>query len=182
PRMADAVRHAVEAADAERPVPAYRAAPIAVRSVVAIVADREPDGGLGRVGRLPRNEVDRAAHRAGREDRRGAAAYDLDAPHAAVDAYELIGIVERELVYGIDGQPVLHQADVAIAAVLNDASGEDVALGRARRRLDPEPGHRLEQRRGALRRLPAQVVGLERRDRDARFVLRALRRCRAGHD
>src|SRR5690606_21540069 len=72
--------------------------------------------------------------------------------------------------------------DVAIAAVLDDAPGEHVALRRARRRLDPEAGHRLEQVGSALRRLPAQVLGLERRDRDARFVLRPLRRSGAGDD
>src|SRR5690606_11659014 len=157
-------------------------APPAVGLVEAEIADREPDIRLRHVGRLARDEVDRSADRAGREDRRGAAAHDLDAVHGSVDAHELIRVVERELVDRIDRQTVLHQADVAIAAVLNDAAREHVTVRRAGRRLDPEARHRFDQGGGALRRLPAKILGLERRDRDARFVLRALRRCRAGHD
>src|SRR5690606_27618595 len=122
-RIANAVRDAVEAADAERPIPSDRSAPITVGTVIAVVADRQPDVGLGRIARLARDEVDRPADRAGRENRRRAAAHDLDAADRSIEPDELIRVVERQLVDRIERQTVLHQADVTIAAVLNDPAG-----------------------------------------------------------
>ena len=129
-----------------------------------------------------RDEVDRAADCAGSEDRRRAAAQRFDALDRLVDAHELIGVVERQLEHRIERNAVFHQADVAIAAVLNDAAREHVALRRAGSGLDPEARHRGNQIRRARRRLLRDVLGIERGDRDARIELGALGDGRAGDD
>src|SRR5690606_3465858 len=134
-RIPNAVRDAIEAADAEGPLLADRSAPEAVGAVIAVVANRQPNVCFGSVGRLAGDEIDRAADGAVGKNRRRAAAHDLDAAHGPIDAHELIRIVKRQLITGIDRDAVLHQPDVAIAAVLYDAAGEDVALRRARRRF-----------------------------------------------
>src|SRR5690606_8634301 len=91
-------------------------------------------------------------------------------------------IVERELEHRVHREPVFNQPDVAIAAILHDTPGEDVAMGRSRGGFDPEAGNSRYQVCRAGRKVPVDISAIECRDTDARLELGASAGSRTGND
>src|SRR5690606_28175992 len=150
-RIAYPGRAPIVPADGKTPAGRERAGPRQVAADHAVIGDTELEHALGRRRRLARDEIDGASDRTGSEDRGGAAAHSSRALNRAVDAHELVGVVERQLEDGIQRKAVYHQADITVSAILDDAASEHVAVRRTRRGFHPEPWYGSDQVGRAVR-------------------------------
>ena len=104
--IAHALVRPVETANRQAPAVADRRAVEEVGAIESIVADLGLDHAFGFVAGLARDEVDGAAGRVRREDRRRAAAHGFHPADRLVEPERLVGVEPAEAAVVLDGEAV----------------------------------------------------------------------------